>query len=193
MKSLRTDPELHTPDLPAYNTPVTMVAAIIGISLVASLFLVWLVYYHQPVDLAGTHLAFLPALNAILNACCTVALIVGFRFIMKRQITAHRNSMFTAFVFSSVFLVSYIANHALHGDARFPAGHPTARFLYLWVLLLPHILASVVALPVILITFFFSLSGRFTQHRKIARYTFPLWLYVSISGVVVYGMLAMYR
>ena len=65
--------------------------------------------------------------------------------------------------------------------------------IYLWVLLTPHILASVVALPLILITFFLSLSGRFPLHRKFARYTFPLWLYVSVSGVVVYAMLASYR
>jgi putative membrane protein len=101
--------------------------------------------------------------------------------------------MFTAFIFSSLFLVSYITNHALHGDAKFPTTHPTARFIYLWILLTPHILASMVALPLILITFFFSLTGRIPWHRRIARYTFPLWLYVSVSGVIVYGMLAVYR
>jgi putative membrane protein len=100
--------------------------------------------------------------------------------------------MFAAFFFSSLFLASYITNHALHGDARFP-GHGAARFLYLWILLTPHILASVVALPFVLVTFFLALTGRFPIHRRIARITFPLWLYVSISGVVVYAMLAAYR
>ena len=132
-------------------------------------------------------------MNAVLNACCTVALILAFRYIHRGQIVQHRGAMFVAFFFSTLFLVCYITNHALHGDARFPTTHPTARFLYLWVLLTPHILASVVALPMILITFFFSLTGRFPLHRKIARYTFPLWLYVSVSGVVVYAMLAVYR
>jgi putative membrane protein len=75
---------------------------------------------------------------------------------------------------------------------RFPMGHPTARFLYLWVLLTPHILLAVVALPLILITFFLSLSGRFPAHKRLARWTFPIWLYVSVSGVVVYAMLAAY-
>ena len=177
----------------AFTTPLNVVVAIIGISVAASLFLVWLVYAHQPTDASGTHLVFLPALNAILNACCTVALIVGFRHIKRREIVQHRNAMFTACIFSSLFLVSYITNHALHGDARFPAAYPTARFIYLWLLLTPHILASVVALPMILVTFFFSLSERFSLHASIARYTFPLWLYVSISGVVVYAMLALYR
>jgi putative membrane protein len=177
----------------AFRTPLHIVAAIIAISVVASLFLVWLVYYHQPIDVAGTHLAFLPALNAFFNALCTIALLFGFRSIWRGDIVRHRAAMFTAFFFSSLFLVSYITNHAMHGDAHFPTSHPAARFLYLWVLLTPHILASIVALPMILVTFFFSLSGRFALHRKIARYTFPLWLYVSVSGVIVYAMLAAYR
>ena len=181
-----------TPTAPP-TTPMYVVAAIIGISAAASGFLVWLVYWHQPADAAGAHLAFLPALNAVLNALCTVALLVGFRYIKRREITRHRAAMFTAFFFSTLFLVSYIANHALHGDARFPLGHPAARFVYLWILLTPHILASMIALPLILITFFLSLTGRFPMHRKFARYTFPLWLYVSVSGVIVYAMLAIYR
>jgi len=178
---------------PAYRTPLNVIVTIIGISILASGFLFWLVYKHQAIDAAGVHLAFLPALNALLNLCCTVALLVGFRYIWRGQVIQHRNSMFVAFIFSSLFLVSYIANHALHGDAHFPAGHPVARFFYLWVLLTPHIIASVIALPMILITFFFSLTGRFQMHRRIAKYTFPLWLYVSVSGVIVYAMLALYR
>ncbi|HEY4357384.1 MAG TPA: DUF420 domain-containing protein [Acidobacteriaceae bacterium] len=176
-----------------YRTPPSIIAAIIGISAAASIFLAWLVYYHQPTDVAGTQLAFLPALNATLNALCTVFLVIGFRYIRKLDVSAHRNSMFGAFVVSTLFLVSYLVNHAMHGDARFPAGHPTIRFIYLWILLLPHILLAVVALPMILITFFLSLTGRFPAHRRIARWTYPIWLYVSVSGVVVYAMLAAYR
>ena len=82
-------------------------------------------------------------------------------------------------------------NHALHGEMRFP-GHGPVRTAYL-ALLISHVLLSVVALPMVLITFFFSLSGRFPQHRKIARYTYPIWLYVSVTGVVVYAMLAAWR
>lgn len=177
----------------SFRTPLNVVATIIGISAVASAFLFWLVYYHQPSDVAQTHLLFLPALNAGLNLLCTIALLIGFRHIWNGRVVKHRDAMFTAFLFSTLFLVSYITNHAMHGDAKFPMGHPAARFIYLWILLLPHILASVVALPMILITFFFSLTGRISWHRRIARYTFPIWLYVSVSGVIVYGMLAVYR
>jgi putative membrane protein len=181
-------------DNPKYRTPPAVIAAILGVSLVASLFLVWLVYYHPPMDAAGAHLAFLPALDAVLNALCALFLLNGFRHIRARQITAHRNSMFAAFIVSSAFLVAYIVNHVLHGDLLFPAKyHPVARFVYLWLLLTPHILLAVVALPLILITFFLSLTGRFPAHKRIARWTFPIWLYVSVSGVVVYAMLAAYR
>jgi putative membrane protein len=182
-----------TAENPNYRTPPSVIAAIIAISAVASLFLAWLVYYHPPTDAAGTHLAFLPALDAILNALCAVFLIVGYRYIMRRKITQHRNSMFAAFIVSTAFLVAYVLNHVLHGDILFPTTHPTARAIYLWVLLLPHIFLAVVALPLILITFFLSLTGRFPAHRKLARWTYPIWLYVSVSGVVVYAMLAAYR
>ena len=95
--------------------------------------------------------------------------------------------MITAFVFSTLFLVSYILHHALHGDVRYPL-HGAFRTFYL-CLLASHILLAVVALPLVLITFFFSLSGRIPQHRKVARWTFPLWLYVSVTGVITYVML----
>jgi len=178
---------------PNYRTPPSIVAAIIGVSAIASLFLAWLVYYHPPVDVAGTHLAFLPALDAVLNALCAIFLIIGYRYIMRREITKHRNSMFAAFIVSSVFLVAYILNHVLHGDMLFPKAYPTARFIYLWVLLLPHIFLAIVCLPMILFTFFLSLTGRFPEHRILARWTYPIWLYVSVSGVIVYAMLAVYR
>jgi putative membrane protein len=180
------------PQTQGARTPPSIVFTIVAISVVASLFLAWLVYYHQPTDVAGTQLAFLPALNATLNGLCTVFLLVGFNFILKRRIIAHRNSMFGAFIVSSVFLVSYIVNHALHGDMRFLGQGHGLRVAY-FTLLISHIGLSVLALPMILITFFLSLSGRFPAHKKLARWTFPIWLYVSVTGVVVYAMLAAYR
>ncbi|HTV08220.1 MAG TPA: DUF420 domain-containing protein [Candidatus Aquilonibacter sp.] len=181
------------PHIPARaKTPPSIIAAIIGVSAVASLFLAWLVYYHQPTDLAGTQLAFLPALNATLNTLCTIFLLIGFSFIRKLNVVAHRNSMFAAFIASVLFLVSYIVNHALHGDMRFLGEGHALRVAY-FTLLISHIVLSVFALPMILITFFLSLTGRFPAHRALARWTFPIWLYVSVTGVVVYAMLAAYR
>lgn len=171
---------------PSQSGTRTAVAAILAISAAATLFLFWLIYIH-PAAASSTDYAFLPALNAILNGLSAVALLIGFTFIKSRNIKAHRASMLAAFVFSSLFLVSYILHHALHGDVRYPA-HADFRTFYLW-LLASHIILAVVALPLILVTFFFSLSGRIPQHRKVARFTFPLWLYVSVTGVITFVML----
>jgi|SRR5579872_232754 len=162
------------------------IAAILAVSVAASAFLFWLIYIH-PAAASSSEYAFLPALNAIFNGLSAVFLLIGYTFIRARRIAAHRASMITAFAFSSLFLVGYILHHALHGDVRYPL-HVAYRAFYLW-LLASHILLAVVALPLILVTFFFSLSGRFPQHRKVARWTFPLWLYVSVTGVITYVML----
>jgi putative membrane protein len=167
------------------------IAGIIVVSALASALICWLVYFHAPTDVTGTHLLFLPATNALLNALSTIALLIGFYFIRTRQIPKHRGAMLTAFFFSSIFLVSYLVNFTLHGETRFPRGNPLWPFY--WKLLLSHILLSVIALPIILITFFFSLTGRFPAHKRIARWTFPIWLYVSITGVIVYAMQAACR
>lgn len=163
------------------------ITAILAISAAATLFLFWLIYIHPAADAASARFAFLPALNALLNGLSATALLIGYIFIRAHRIAAHRASMITAFGFSTLFLVSYILHHALHGDVRYPL-HAAWRSIYL-PLLASHIILAVVALPLVLVTFFFSLSGRIPQHRKVARWTFPLWLYVSVTGVITYVML----
>jgi len=164
-----------------------VIAAILVISAAATLFLFWLIYVHPAADAGSTRMAFLPALNAFLNGLSASALLIGYTFIRAHRIKAHRASMLTAFGFSTLFLVSYILHHALHGDVRYPALAPL-RMVYL-PLLASHIVLAIVALPLVLVTFYFSLSGRIPQHRKVARWTFPLWLYVSVTGVITYVML----
>ena len=163
------------------------IAAILAVSAAATLFLFWLIYEHPAADTSSVKLPFLPALNALLNGLSATALLVGYTFIRARKIAAHRASMITAFIFSTLFLVSYILHHYLHGDVRYPV-HAAYRSIYL-PLLASHIVLATVALPLVLITFFLSLSGRFPQHRKVARWTFPLWFYVSVTGVITYVML----
>ena len=184
MNSIATESTLP----PLNNRPATVgVLGILLVSAAATAFLLWLLYvHHAPAEFHG-RLRFLPALNAILNGLSAIALTTGFVYIRRREIAKHRAAMITAFVFSSIFLVSYIVNHAVHGDTLYPASNPV-RPLYLTILA-SHILLSITALPIVLITFFLSLSGRFAQHRRLARWTFPLWLYVSVTGVVVYLML----
>jgi putative membrane protein len=162
------------------------IAAILAISAAATLFLFWLIYIH-PASGTSEQYAFLPAVNAILNGLAATSLLIGYTFIRSKKVKAHRAAMMTAFGFSTLFLVTYILHHALHGDVRYPA-HAALRSLYL-PLLASHIILAILALPMVLVTFFFSLSGRIPQHRKIARWTFPIWLYVSVTGVVTYVML----
>jgi len=163
------------------------VTVILAISAAATLFLFWLIYVHPAADVASARLTFLPALNALLNGLSATTLLIGFAFIRTRKIAAHRGCMITAFIFSTLFLVSYILHHALHGDVRYPA-FASYRSIYL-PLLASHIVLAVVALPMVLVSLFSSLTGRFTQHRKLAHWTFPLWLYVSLTGVITYVML----
>jgi len=129
----------------------------------------------------------LPTLNAFLNATSAVLLVIGWRFIREKNIAAHRRTMTAAFVCSCVFLVSYLAYHAQVGSVKFP-GRGAVRTVYLGILLTHTVLAVAVA-PMALTTFVLARRGRFEKHRRLARVTLPLWMYVSVTGVVVYVML----
>jgi putative membrane protein len=179
------------PQSSTLRTPPAVVAGILAVSAAASALICWLVYFHAPTDVAGTHLRSLPLVNAVLNALATVALLTGFEEIRHRRVLHHRAAMFGAFFFSSIFLVSYLVNFTLHGETRFDRLNHWWPFY--WKLLASHIVLSTIALPLILITFFLSLTGRFPAHRKLARWTLPIWLYVSVTGVIVYVMQATCR
>ena len=130
---------------------------------------------------------FLATLNASLNAASTVFLVAGFYFIRRKEIARHRACMLTAFGISCAFLVSYLIHHARVGSVPF-RGPESLRPLYLAVLV-PHVILAA-AVPVLaILTIRRALSGDFERHRRIARVTWPIWLYVSVSGVVVYWML----
>jgi uncharacterized membrane protein YozB (DUF420 family) len=129
----------------------------------------------------------LPHLNATLNATSAVLLFTGLYFIRRGRVTAHLRCMTAALVVSLVFLVSYLVYHAEHGTTRF-AGQGFVRPVYFTILLTHTVLAAVIV-PLIIITLRRAWRGDFTRHRRIARWTFPLWAYVSVTGVVVYLML----
>jgi uncharacterized membrane protein YozB (DUF420 family) len=129
----------------------------------------------------------LPHLNALLNALVTVLLVRGWWHIRHGRRERHRQAMVGAFSGSVVFLVSYLAYHFAVGSVRFP-GTGGARTFYLGVLLTHSVLAA--AVPVLAVaTLALALRGRFATHRKLARWTLPIWLYVSVTGIVVYWML----
>jgi uncharacterized membrane protein YozB (DUF420 family) len=136
-------------------------------------------------------LSLLPALNATLNAASALALLTGYIFIRRKQVAAHRACMVTAFGFSTLFLVSYLYYHFHHGATRFPAqGWP--RVIYLTILISHTILAAAIV-PLVLVTLTRAWRQQFERHKRLARWTLPLWLYVSLTGVVIYWMLYQIR
>jgi putative membrane protein len=129
----------------------------------------------------------LPTLNAALNAVAGVLLGGGYTMIRRRRIGAHRAFMLAAWVTSMLFLASYSVYHALAGSKPYP-GHGAARAVY-FAILIPHVLLAAAVVPLAIVTLARGLSGRYTAHARLARWTLPIWLYVSVTGVVVYLML----
>ena len=129
----------------------------------------------------------LPALNATLNGTAACLLLIGYRFIRRGQIRQHRATMLAACAVSTAFLTSYLIYHAHVGSKPFP-GHGPIRSVYLTILL-THVVLAAAVVPLALITVIRGLRGRFDRHRAIARWTFPIWLYVSVTGVLVYVLL----
>ena len=156
-------------DMPRYIIPGAL-----GFSVVAAAFLFWLIYGREAST--GYDVGFLSAVNASLNAA-----------IRKGNWKTHRNLMLLALLFSALFLVSYIVYHTFHGDSKF-LGEGLIRPIYFFILI-SHIVLSVVALPLILITVSLSLTRRFSHHKKWAKWTFPIWAYVSVTGVAVFVLL----
>jgi len=129
----------------------------------------------------------LPALNATLNACSFVLLVTGYVLIRRKQRQLHRACMLAAVTMSGLFLTSYVIYHAQVGSVPF-TGTGWIRTLY-FAVLIPHVILAIVMVPPVIITVSRGLSAKYDKHRRIARWTLPIWLYVSITGVIVYLML----
>ncbi len=133
------------------------------------------------------YISYLPHLNALLNTTSALFLIAGYRFIRAGFIRPHRNCQIAALVTSTCFLISYLTYHYYHGDTRF-LGQGIVRPFY-FAILITHVILAIVIVPLVLITVYRAARGDFIRHRRIARWTLPLWLYVSVTGVIVYLML----
>lgn len=129
----------------------------------------------------------LPTVNATLNAIAGIFLLVGYVLIRRRQIGAHRNAMLGAFASSTLFLISYLIYHANAGSRPF-TGEGTVRYVY-FAILISHVVLATAILPMAITTLSRGLRGRYADHKRIAKWTFPTWMYVSVTGVIVYVML----
>jgi putative membrane protein len=172
---------------PELNRLPRAIAVILVISGAAFGFLCWLLYFRRAPGHDSSAITALPAVNAGLNALSAIFLIGGLRAILRRNVGRHWRFMVAAFISSSLFLTGYILYHSVHGDTHF-VGTGAIRPIYFFILI-THIVLSAVALPLILTSFYLALTRRFTLHPRVARIAFPVWLYVSVTGVLVFLML----
>ena len=170
-------------------TERTALRWIYGVS--AAVFIAVVVLFNMPrAETMPGFVRYLPAFNACINTVCSILLVVSFICIKKGRIDLHKRLNITTFLLSSGFLVSYCVFHAFGVETRFPADNPLRPF-YLTILL-THILLAALVLPLVLLSFYRALMGQIPQHRKLVRWTFPIWLYVTVTGVIVYLMIRPY-
>jgi len=160
---------------------------ILALSAVAFGFLLWLLYFRGDHTADPDALSFLPAVNAALNGLAATCITAGVIAIKSGRKRLHVTFMITALTLSVVFLVSYVTYHTLHGDTKFLTSG-AIRYVYFFILI-SHILCTVFALPLIMSAVFFAVTRRFELHKRVVKYTVPLWLYVSVTGVVIYFLL----
>ena len=134
-----------------------------------------------------TDYGFLPTLNAVLNASSGLCLATGYYFIRRRNVEAHRRAMLAAFGVSAIFLVSYLVHHAQVGSVPYQ-GKGMLRTLY-FAILIPHVILAAAVVPLAIVTIRRGLRGQIERHRPLAKVTLPIWLFVSVTGVIVYLML----
>ncbi len=162
---------------------------ILGLSVVV--FAVVVVLYQLPKsDSIPSWALGLPKLNAFINGTCSVLLLTSLAAIKRKNIQLHKRINITAFALSSLFLVSYIIFHSFGVETSFPKENPIRPF-YLFILI-SHIILAAVVLPLVLSSFYLGLGGKIELHRKVSRFTFPIWLYVTTTGVLVYLMISPY-
>lgn len=161
---------------------------IIGLS-VAVTGLVALLFFTPALNLQFD-VSFLPKLNAMLNSGVSIMLLLGFYFVRNGNVTAHRASMMGAFTLSGLFLISYVLYHSASESTHF-GGEGIIKIVY-FSILISHVILAALIFPLILYTISKAITGKYAAHRKLAKWTFPLWLYVSVTGVIVYLMISPY-
>jgi putative membrane protein len=166
------------------------IGMIVLISIFAFLFLIWLIYFREAADTTAEWVGHLPALNALLNSVSTVLILMGYAAIRKKLYVRHMKLMLTAFITSSLFLISYLVYHNFVGHTPFP-GEGIIRPVYFFILI-THIILSAFVVPLVLTSFYFAYAGKFGKHRKVSKWTFPIWLYVSVTGVMIFFILNAY-
>jgi len=163
---------------------------IVAISVIIPLAVAVLLFMPAKIDVGSDWVYFLPHLNAVINSASTLALVLGLVFIKKKNIAFHKASMSVAFVLGAIFLVSYVMYHASAESTSF-GGEGSIRTIY-YTLLLTHIAFAAVALFPILFAYYYGHTDQREKHKKLVKFAYPIWLYVTITGVIVYLMISPY-
>ncbi len=165
---------------------------IIGVlSVIVPVLVAVLLFMEEPFKVTTYDVSFLPHLNAILNSATAVSLVLGFVFIKRyKNECLHKTAMMVAFVLSSLFLISYVIYHSQAEHTTFD-GEGAVRTIYLFILG-SHIILSIAIVPLVLLSIYFAITNRITKHKRLVKFTFPIWIYVAITGVVVYMMIRQY-
>lgn len=166
------------------------IPAIITISVVVPVLVLILMYLPERYNLFGTQSGTFPFFHAVLNGSTALLLLSGYFFMRIREYQWHRNFMIAAFLLSALFLVSYVISKISNDPVPF-GGEGVLRYLYFFILI-THIALSAIIVPLVLFTMYRGLTGQYEKHSKIARWTFPIWLYVAITGVLVYVFMLPY-
>ena len=132
----------------------------------------------------------LPRLNAVINATCSVLLVTSLYYIRKKDIQTHKKLNILTFVLSTIFLLSYVTFHSFGIETKFPADNPMRPWYLL--ILISHIILAALVLPLVLLSFYYGLTNKIKTHRRLTRWSFPIWLYVTVTGVIVYLMISPY-
>lgn len=162
----------------------TVVPVIIGLSIVVPIVVVILMNLPTRYDLLGLEVGSFPFFHALINGMTAILLFLGYSFIKSGKKIAHRNVMITAFGLSALFLVSYVISKISNEPVPY-GGEGALRYIYFFILI-THIALSGIIIPLVLFTMYRGLTGEYVKHKKIARWTFPIWMYVAVTGVLVY-------
>lgn len=147
-------------------------------------------FFMPKADQPSVDVSYLPAFHAILNSLTAIALVVGYANVKRGNTKAHRAAMLVAFGLSAIFLVSYVTYHFL-GQRTIYGGEGALKFIYYFILL-THIVLAVVIVPLVLLSVYYGITNQLQRHRRISNWTFPVWLYVAVTGVLVYLMISPY-
>lgn len=166
------------------------VPTIIALSIVVPLLVLVLMYLPQRYNIFGTQSGTFPLFHAVINGSTAILLLAGYFFMSIKEYKWHRNFMISAFVLSSIFLVSYVLSKISNDPVPY-GGSGIIRYIYFFILI-THIVLSAIIVPLVLFTMYHGLTKQYAKHARIARWTFPIWLYVAITGVLVYILMFPY-